>query len=119
MTRLEVWNESIAEVGQKTTTMDNLALMLMRSTRPQKVGRQGVYVSICGEKLHYWDEETILKYQGREVYVRYDPADLSSVRIYDAQTDTYLQTAPMALETMLLFQDSAENISIAQERFVR
>jgi hypothetical protein len=25
--------------------------------RPQKVGRNGVYITVCGEKLEYWDEE--------------------------------------------------------------
>ena len=28
----------------------------------------------------------------RKVYIRYDPADLSEVRLYDAETDAYLRT---------------------------
>jgi len=111
--RIEVWNESIAEAGQRMASSEDLALMLMRSTRPQKVGRNGVYVTVCGEKLEYWDADT-WSMQGQEVYVRYDPADLSTVRLYDAASDKYIRTLPMALSTTLLFEADRDDISIAQ-----
>lgn len=116
MTRMQVWNASIAEVGMRKTTPEDLNLMLMRSTRPQKVDKLGVYIAVSGGKLHYWDQETVNIHFGKEVYVRYDPAALASVRIYDAKTDEYIHTAPMAMDTTLLFVDSQENISTAQEK---
>ena len=111
--RIDVWNESIQEAGQRMAAPEDLNLMLMRSTRIQKVRRNGVYITICGEKLDYWDADT-WELQGQDVYVRYDPADLATVRLYDAETDQYIRTLPMATSTTLLFEDTQENISIAQ-----
>lgn len=68
-----------------------LRLMLMRSTRPLKVGRAGIVITINGVPLKYWSED-IRQYMDRKVYIRYDPADLSSVRMYEAETDAYLMT---------------------------
>ncbi len=84
--RIDVWNESIAEVGKRVAPPDELALMLMRSSRVQKISRNGVYITVCGEKLYYRDEELHLE-QGKEVYVRYDPEHLEAVRLYEAATD--------------------------------
>ncbi|NCB52446.1 MAG: helix-turn-helix domain-containing protein [Clostridia bacterium] len=112
--RIDVWNESIAEAGQRMAPAEDLALMLMRSTRVQKVGRNGVYITVCGERLEYWDTETQLM-QGKEVYVRYDPENLATVRIYDAGTDAYINTVPMAMNTTLLFDDTPDAVKIAQE----
>ena len=66
--------------------------MLMRSSRPQQVGRLGVYHEVSGERIYYGTEELRHNLQGQQVYYRYDPDDLSSVRIYDLQ-DRYLMTA--------------------------
>lgn len=68
-----------------------LRLMLMRSTRPLKVNRAGIETVINGVPMKFWCEE-IRKYMGQKVYIRYDPADLSSVRMYNAETDAYLMT---------------------------
>lgn len=111
-TRIQVWNEHIQ--AMRKAAPDDLNLMLMRSTRSQVVGRNGVHITICGEKLFYWDENT-WQLLGQEVYVRYDPAALDTVRIYDAETDKYIATAPMARSTQVLFADSPDNIKVAQE----
>lgn len=68
-----------------------LRLMLMRSTRPLKVNRAGIETVINGVPMKFWCEE-IRQYMGQKVYIRYDPADLSSVRMYNAETDAYLMT---------------------------
>lgn len=68
-----------------------LRLMLMRSTRPLKVGRAGIVTVINGVPMKFWREE-IRQYMDQKVYIRYDPADLSSVRMYNAETDAYLMT---------------------------
>lgn len=113
-TRIEVWNESITDAGQRRASPEDLHLMLMRTSRPQKVGRKGVHITVCGEKLEYWDAD-ILDLEDTQVYVRYDPDDLRTVRLYDAETDKFIRTLPMALSTTLLFDDTPENIGLAQE----
>lgn len=80
MSRLDVWNREISEI--RKATEDELNLMLMRSTRVQKIKRNGVYVTICGEKIWYMHPEQTVMHLDEEVYVRYDPANLASVRIY-------------------------------------
>ncbi|MDO5558103.1 MAG: Mu transposase C-terminal domain-containing protein [Oscillospiraceae bacterium] len=89
--RIEVWNEDIAAVGVRTATDGELDLMLMRSTRYQKVKRNGVYVTVAGEKIWYTDPQITVMHLDEEVYVRYDPADYSQVRVYD-KSDRYLWT---------------------------
>ncbi len=90
-TRIDVWNETISDVGIRTATDGELDLMLMRSTRYQKIKRNGVYVAVAGEKIWYTDPETTVMHLNEEVYVRYNPADYSQVRIYDKE-DRYLWT---------------------------
>jgi hypothetical protein len=91
MSRIDVWNQDIRSVGVKQAEESDLNLMLMRSTRVQKVKRDGVFITISGEKIWYMDYENTYKHLGEEVYVRYDPADLREVRVYDAE-DRYLWT---------------------------
>ena len=88
--RLQVYNEHLQR--KRVASADELALMLMRSSRPQQVGRLGVYHEVSGERIYYGTEELRHNLQGQQVYYRYDPDDLSSVRIYDLQ-DRYLMTA--------------------------
>ena len=85
MSRIEVWNQSIAEVGMRTATDADLNLMLARSTQMQKIKRNGVRIKLHGEDLWYMDPTETFKMIGQSVYVRYDPADLRYVRLYDEQ----------------------------------
>lgn len=90
LSRLDVWNKTCSEMRKAPESALNL--MLMRSTRKQKIKRNGVYVTICGEKIWFTEpKETIMNLE-KEVYVRYDPADLRTVRIYDAETDKFMFT---------------------------
>lgn len=93
MTRLDVWNRSCKSV--RKANPEELNLMMMRSTRFQKIKRNGVYVEMFGEKLWYMDMKQTVSNLEKEVYVRYDPADLSHVRIYD-KDDKYLYTWKLA-----------------------
>lgn len=83
MSRLDVWNNEIREV--RKASEDELNLMLMRSTRVQKIKRNGVYITVCGERIWYMHPEQTIMHLDEEVYVRYDPADLKSVRIYSKE----------------------------------
>lgn len=99
MSRLDVWNKDIKNVGVRMAEESDLNLMLMRSTRFQKIKRNGVYVTFSGEKLWYMDYEHTWEHIGEEVYVRYDPADPRTVRIYD-KDDRYLWTWGVADKVM-------------------
>lgn len=109
MSRIEVWNKSIQSVRQADEA--ELNLMLMRSTRYQQIKRNGVYVEIYGEKHWYMNTEETVMNIGKKVCVRYDPADLRSVRIYDEE-DRYLYTWQLA-DTLLMDYISAEKEEIA------
>lgn len=115
MSRIDVWNKTITEVRQANP--NDLNLMLMSTTRAQKIKRNGVYVTICGEKYWYMNpEETIMNLQ-HEVFVRYDPADLRSVRLYDAATDKFMFEWQLADVLMLNYLETVqENVANAQER---
>lgn len=101
MSRLDVWNEDIRHVGVRKAAEDDLNLMLMRSSRFQKVKRNGVYVDIFGEKIFYFNPDTTWTMLDKEVYVRYDPADLRSVRLYEKETDKYIATWQCADSLMM------------------
>lgn len=89
MTRAEVWCESIKRRTLKMCDEGTLNLLLMRSTRFQTVRENGVYIIVGGEKLWYNSGEDNWRYVGKKVYVRYDPAELDKVRVYD-EDDRYI-----------------------------
>ncbi len=114
MSRLDVWNESIRETTFRKCDEANLDMLLRRVSRPQKIGRNGVFVRIAGEKVWYYGKETIL-HIGEQVYVRYDPADPVSVRVYDMETDKYLWTWELANELMIPYlTDNKDDIANAE-----
>lgn len=115
MPRLEVWESTITE--RREATPDKLNLLMMRSTRPQKIKRNGVYVKIAGEPVWFFHEEQTVNNLEKEVFVRYDPADLRTVRIYDAEDDSFLFEWKNASSLMADFlEETQENIADAQER---
>lgn len=114
MSRLDVWNESIKETTFRKADAANLDMLLKRVSRPQKIGRNGVFVRIAGEKVWYYGKETIL-HIGEQVYVRYDPANPLSVRVYDMETDKYLWTWEIANELMIPYlTDNKDDIANAE-----
>lgn len=93
MSRIDVWNESINsdEVIFRDAADEDLTLLMARTSRYQKIHRNGVYIEQYGKKIWFKDDSTVFNV-GREVYVRFDPADLDEVRVYDRETDKYLWT---------------------------
>ena len=89
MSRAEAWCKSIRRRTFKTCGESELNFLLLRSSRYQTVRENGVYVTVSGEKLWYNTRDDNWKYVGRKVYVRYDPADLEYVRVYDEE-DRYI-----------------------------
>lgn len=115
VSRIDVWNNTISEIRRANPA--DLNLMLMCTTRAQKIKRNGVYITIGGEKYWYMNtEETVMNLQ-HEVFVRYDPADLRSVRIYDAATDKFMFEWQLADTLMLDYlEDIQENVASGQEK---
>lgn len=109
-TRIQVYKENLHE--KKTASELDLNLMLMRSTRSQKVGRRGVHITIAGQKIDYYNDELILNHLGESVYCRYDPEDISTVRIYDLE-DNYIMTAPVDNDAVLTYGSSKEAVGQA------
>lgn len=77
----EVYAETLER--KRTATQDQLNLMLLRSERLQKVAENGIRLKIGNRDLWYCNEELKINYSGWKVYVKYDPDDLSVVRVYD------------------------------------
>lgn len=92
MSRIQVWNAGINEdnVVFRDIPAEERGLMLSRSTRFQKIKENGVFIIIGGKKIWYNDPETTWRYVGKEVYVRYDPSEVDSVRIFERETDKLL-----------------------------
>ena len=85
MSRAEAWCSSIRRRTLVRCDESELNLLLMRTTRYQIIRENGVYITVSGEKLWYNCGEDNWRYVGQKVYVRYDPAELDSVIVYDEQ----------------------------------
>ncbi len=81
----EVFKANLIE--QRMLPKDKADYMFMRyaksNTGTLKVGKNGISLKFYGQELQYWNEELWRLYFGKEVYVRYAPDDLSSIRVYD------------------------------------
>lgn len=107
---MQVYNEHLQR--KRVASADELALMLMRSSRPQQVGRRGVHLDIAGQRIDYWTADMVNALRGQEVYYRYDPDDLSEVRLYDLQ-DRYLMTVPADNTAVLTYGTSKDEVKEA------
>lgn len=111
--RMDVYNANLHT--KRVATAEDLNLMLMRTTRYQTIGRKGVQITVSGVKLYYWDAPLLLSRQGQKVYVRYNPEDLSEIRIYDEE-NRFIQTAPIDRECRLTWGASKEELQTAQRK---
>lgn len=108
--KLQVYEDNLKV--KRVASEGDLNLMLMRSSRKYKVGQRGVHMIIAGERIDYWNSEFIDNYINKEVYYRYDPDNLSSIRVYDLE-DRYLMTVPADNEAILEYGASQEDIKNA------
>lgn len=120
MSKMDVWNQGIQKTKQRVTTQEILEKMLMRTSKYQKITRKGVYLTVAGEKIWYSEADSILNI-GKEVYLRYDPTDLSRVRLYDKE-DRFFAEWNVERELLLRFLDydkeavSEANSKLAQQK---
>lgn len=112
-TRMRVFEENLHE--KRVASEADLNLLLMRSTRSQKVGRRGVHVKIAGESIDYTCDELKTLYFDKSVYCRYDPENMATVRVYDLD-DNYLMTVPAENEAILEYGASKDKIARAVKK---
>lgn len=81
MSRNECYAKNLLK--KRVATEEQLNLMLLRSARLQRVKRNGVVLKFGETKLWYYNTELIQKHFNQSVLLRYDPEDLTTVRIED------------------------------------
>ena len=108
--KMDVFYEHLGT--KRTAKPEELNLMLMRSSRPQKVTKRGVHLDINGEHFDYWNDDFIHLMLGKKVYYRYDPEHLAEVRIYDLE-DRYIMSVPADSKTILSYNASKEEVKDA------
>lgn len=111
--KMTVFNNHL--VRKRTATAEDLNLMLMRSSRAQTVGRRGVHLDIAGGRLDYWNDDFVHLMLGKKVYLRYDPDNLSTVRIYDLE-DRYIMTVPADNEAVCSYNSTKEEVKVAMAK---
>lgn len=109
-TRMQVYQDNLH--SKRVASVDDLDLMLMRSSRAQKVGRRGVHLNVGGSRLDYYNDELLLNWIDKQVYLRYDPADLSTVRVYDLD-NRYVTTANCDNKTVMAYGASKDDVQAA------
>ena len=114
--RQQVYNENLHT--KRVAGAEDLSLMLMRSARVQTVGRRGVHLDIAGQRLDYWNDDFTFNYMGKKVYFRYDPDDLSAVRVYDLE-DRFIMEVPVDNTAVLTYGASKEEVKQAMGKVRR
>lgn len=122
MSRIDVWNESIRETEFRKHADGDLSLLLARVSRYQKVNKNGITIEYKNERLRYYCTEAgreTWRYIGKEVYVRYDPANLMEARIFDKDTDRYIDTWKLDMDMQVPFITDNKDEIAAAEKSVR
>lgn len=108
----QVYEENL--LHKRVAEESELNLMLMRSSKAQTVGRRGVHLTISGQRIDYFNKE-LLNMQGKKVYYRYDPDNLSEIRIYDLE-DRYLMTVQADNTAICEYGAGKEEVSAAMHK---
>jgi len=108
----QVWTDNLST--KRMASAEELNLMLLRTSRYQKVGRNGVKLELYGQTIWYFDNEFLFDRQGQEVYVRYDPNDLTAVRVYDIE-DRFIGVVGARSELILEYGADKEKIKEAMQ----
>ena len=104
--RNEVYADNLIEM--RTATKEELNLMMLRNSRMTKVRRDGVILKLYDTEIPFWSDELLYNHIGESVYFRYNPDDLSEVRVYDAN-DRFICTAQQ--HTALSYFASKEDVA--------
>lgn len=89
-TRNQVYAACLTE--KRVASTEQLNLMMMRNSKPVKVQREGVRLSMYDAYIYFNSQELLYNHIGKKVYFRFNPDDLREVRVYDEE-DRFLCTA--------------------------
>lgn len=104
--KIDVYNEHLQKLRMPRDE-NVLNLMMMRTSRIQTVGKNGVSIVVRGERLYY-KNDNLHWLQGKKVYVRYDPEDLMSVRVY-SEKDELIDVVSLNTDMMQGFLSQVED----------
>lgn len=116
--RIDVWKEHLPRGAVRwPASKEDLRLMMMRTSKPITVGRNGIQVPLHGAKVEFYSPELANHYMRKKVYVRYDPEDLSSVRVYNLD-DQFLLEVPQSKQAASYYatQEQISELQAAKRR---
>ncbi|MBN1227667.1 MAG: Mu transposase C-terminal domain-containing protein, partial [Deltaproteobacteria bacterium] len=78
----EIWNKYFADAAHemRKASPSSLRLLMMPSSRPCKVGRNGITAFD-----NFYISNDLLKFIGKKVLYRYDPEDFDEIYVYDLE----------------------------------
>ena len=110
--RMDVYHLRHRDEIVRPASEEDLSLMMLRSTRPQKVGQRGVHVTVSGVQFDYFTPEFLWDHADERVFVRYDPDHLQSCRVYDLE-ERFIAELPLDTKLTVAFDGSREEIAQA------
>ena len=110
----EVWAEEFKV--KRAISSDALKLFCMRTSRPVKIGRNGVYDSQL--QVTYWGEWMIAE-KGRKVFIRRDINAYQEAWVFDAKTEEYLGKANIYQEVSFLATTNVEKAELKKALAVK
>ncbi len=120
MAKFEVYNSNLPAVVRKAAG-DELNLLMMRTTQLQTVARNGVYVTVGGERIYYFDDELLINFSGKKVFVRYDPEDMKEVRVYD-ENEVFMKAVSLREDVIMTYfadKSSKQELMATKRRWRR
>ena len=105
----ELWSEEFAV--KKVISKDALKLFCMRTSKPVKIGRNGVHDSQLN--VNYWGE-WMSPEKGRKVFIRRDIKAYQEAWVFDAATEEYLGKGNIFIETSFLAKTNVEKSQLQQ-----
>ena len=105
----ELWAEEFAV--KKVISKDALKLFCMRTSKPVKIGRNGVHDSQLN--INYWGE-WMSPEKGRKVFIRRDIKAYQEAWVFDAATEEYLGKGNIFIETSFLAKTNVEKSQLQQ-----
>ena len=105
----ELWSEEFAV--KKVISKDALKLFCMRTSKPVKIGRNGVHDSQLN--INYWGE-WMSPQKGRKVFIRRDIKAYQEAWVFDAVTEEYLGKGNIFHETSFLAKTNIEKSQLQQ-----
>lgn len=105
-TRNQVYAENLIE--KRVASQAELNIMMLRNSRMIKMDRGGIVLKLYGTEVVYNSDELLMHHIGDPIYYRYNPDDLSEIRVYD-EHDRFICTASQ--RTALSYFASKEEVA--------